>query len=69
MKQLQKQNTIVGVFPDHISKGDFKTNSFSNEDSGALYGADGRKISKSYDGNADTSLLYEYQHRNNQYYE
>ena len=57
------------MFPDHISKGEFKTNSFSNEDSGALYGADGRKISKSYDGNADTSLLYDYQHRNNQYYE
>ena len=57
------------MFPNDISKGEFKTNSLSNEDSGALYGPDGKKISKSYDGNADTSLLYDYQHRNNQYYE
>lgn len=51
---------MVGVFPNDISKGEFKTNSYSNEDSGQQYGPDGKKISKSYDGNNDTSLLYDY---------
>jgi len=66
---LKKTNTMVGVFPTDISKGDFKTNSYSNEDSENMIGADGKKISKSYDGNNDTSLLYDYQQRNNQYYD
>jgi hypothetical protein len=57
---LLKKSTIVGVLPNDVSKGDFNTHSYSGEDSGVVIGPNGKKISYSYDGNNDTSLLYDY---------
>ena len=62
---LLKKSTIVGVLPNDVSKGDFNTKSYSGEDSGVAIGPNGKKISLSYDGNNDTSLLYDYNRKQN----
>ena len=65
---LQKKSTIVGVLPEDITKKGFGSQSLTGSDSGAAIGPDGKKISYSYDGDNDRSLLYEYQERNNNQY-
>jgi len=62
-----KKQTIVGVLPEEwpedITKKDYQTQSITASDSGVI-GPDGKKISYSYDGDNDRSLLYEYEQRN-----
>jgi hypothetical protein len=61
---LLKKSTVVGVLPGDITKKDFQTQSMTGSDSGVM-GPDGKKISYSYDGDNDRSLLYDVQERNN----
>ena len=59
-----KKTIVVGVLPVDVSKnGEFNTHSYSGEDSAGQIGPDGKRISYSYDGNNDTTLLYDYQRR------
>ena len=60
---LLKKSTVVGVLPGDITKKDFQTQSMTGSDSGVI-GPDGKRISYSYDGDNDRSLLYDYQERN-----
>ena len=61
---LRKQKTIVGVMPEDISKKEFQSHSITGSDSG-LIGPDGKKISYSYEGDNDRSLLYDLMERPN----
>jgi hypothetical protein len=48
--------------PEDITKKEFQSQSLTGSDSG-LMGPDGKKISYSYDGDNDRSLLYDFKER------
>ena len=60
---LRKQTTIVGVFNEDITNKTFKSQAMTGSNSD-IYGPDGKKISYSYDGENDRSLLYDFKERN-----